>query len=156
MDELKINITRSLLPLALMSCGEQTENTGYQDMLARKIESTITLPDDAYEMEQYARVYFLASNDEVHARYIRNFDNALKPDETCEQEVLLNNGESTTRPVPCPEFLYEKPQFQTDQSVWVDDETEFPGIDDGGCILVSIIYDLKTNSFKSVSCNGQA
>jgi hypothetical protein len=38
---------------------------------------------------------------------------------------------------------------------WVD-ETEQPMIDDGGCSIVQVVYDLATQSIQNAYCNGVA
>ncbi|MEM1133460.1 MAG: hypothetical protein AAGH53_11015 [Pseudomonadota bacterium] len=78
MDIFRIGFAGLLFSSVLMSCGEepqsdveeQPQSATYKDILARNIERTITLPDGAYAMDEYARIYFLASNGVVHALYI--------------------------------------------------------------------------------------
>ena len=44
---------------------------------------------------------------------------------------------------------------RTPERRWVE-ETELPMIDDGGCGVVSVIYDLAAQRIQNVYCNGLA
>ena len=40
--------------------------------------------------------------------------------------------------------------------VWVSRPADFPIVFDGGCSVVNVVYDLKTQLFTQVACNGDA
>ena len=87
---------------------------------------------------------------------ILNFDEELSGSLTCEKVLSFKDGDIETETAPCGDTFPEKPKFKTGESVWVKDESELPGLSDGGCHLITIVYNNTKKSFEFVHCNGVA
>lgn len=72
------------------------------------------------------------------------------PDESCD-EVLENMA---VRPAPCEEL--NGARLFSGQRQWVEKTNKLPVIADGGCGVITVIYDPKAGAVKSVTCNGVA
>jgi hypothetical protein len=73
------------------------------------------------------------------------------PDEKCGE--LLEDG--SIREVPCPS-LPKGDRVLAGQRSWVGSTDQLPMIFDGGCSVLSLLYDPRSGELKEVECNGEA
>ena len=97
-----------------------------QRQIMRQIEQKVQLPAGAAKLEKYAR-YYAMDGSRVVGTYITFVD-------------------------PRNDY-YNLP---TGQARWINDHRNLPGISDGGCSVVNVLYDPKTQKVEEVSCNGLA
>jgi hypothetical protein len=121
-----------------------------RDRLTDRIESLVKMPVGARPLASYARTYSFSDGGLVVGVYARGYV-APNPDDTCEQ--LLEDFSS--RAVPCPAEI-ESDKLLAGQRRWVFGEDKLPSINDGGCSVITIIYDPKADKVKSADCNGEA
>ena len=134
--------------MALM-LGCKTPEERQRDKLMDVIEADVKMPDGARPLSEYSRHYAVDEKGFVIGVYAPGY-RAPSPDETCE-EVLEN---MTSRQVPCPDA--ESDRLQSGQRQWVGVTDKLPLIMDGGCAVVTVIYDSKASAVKSATCNGVA
>lgn len=94
--------------------------------LMQQVEEQVQLPKGAQRLEHYAR-YYAEDGHRIVATYITIVD-------------------PTNR-------YYDLP---VGQQRWLDDHRNLPAISDGGCSIVSVIYDPKARSVPQAFCNGVA
>ena len=140
-----------LLPVAvfgLLAC--TSPERPKDDKLLDLIESRVRLPEGSGRLSAYARHYAADENGMIIGVYAPGY-RPPGPDEACE-EVLIEG--STTREVPCPED--EADRLLAGQRRWVENGGKLPGIMDGGCSVITVVYDPKAGVVKSATCNGEA
>jgi hypothetical protein len=113
------------------------------------IEARVKLPEGARGLSEYARHYAVDEKGFIVGVYAPGY-RAPAPDEGCEE--LLENMAS--RPIPCEEP--EGDRLLAGQRHWVGNTDRLPLILDGGCGVITIIYDPKAGAVKSATCNGEA
>jgi hypothetical protein len=131
----------------LLACTTQEERQHAK--LMDIIEARVKLPDGARTLSEYARHYAEDENGLI----VGVFAPGYRPpaaDEGCEE--LLENMAS--RPVPCEES--EGDRLMAGQRQWVGNTSTLPLIMDGGCEVITVIYDPKAGAVKSATCNGDA
>ena len=136
------------LGLLLAGCATESSQT---DKIMDQIESTISLPSGASEIGSYARYYTKSENGLVTAVYLSPFEKP-DPNDGC-SEIMPDDS---LKDVPCPETEYAYPLLESGQRVWLEDFRNMPVVFDGGCIYIEIEYDLKTQKYISIACNGEA
>lgn len=119
------------------------------DQLMDRVESQVTLPQGAGRLSEYARHYALDDKGNVVGVYVAGHQSS-NSDETCE-EVLENFA---TREVPCAES--ESAPLPVGRRQWVGDTDGLPLVLDGGCSVITVSFDPKTDEVKSAICNGVA
>jgi hypothetical protein len=132
---------------ALLACTTPEERQ--HDKLMDLIESRVKLPDGAGPLSEYARHYALDEKGFVVGVYAPG-NRAPNPDEICEE--LLED--LTTRKIPC--VGAETNRLLAGQRQWVDNTDRLPLILDGGCSVITVVYDPKAGRVKSATCNGEA
>lgn len=100
-------------------------------------------------LSSYARYYAFEDDGLVKGIYVPGY-HAPNPHDTCEE--LL--ADFTTRAVPCPPEIGGN-RLLAGQRAWVE-RTKLPLVLDGGCSVVTVIYDPKADRVESVTCNGEA
>lgn len=142
---------RTVLALSVMSlllaCATPEERQ--HNKLMDVIEARVKLPDGARPLSEYARHYAVDQKGLIVGVYAPGY-RAPGPDETCEE--LLED--MTSRQVPCVET--ERDRLLSGQRQWVGDTDKLPLIMDGGCGVITVIYDPKAGVVKSTNCNGEA
>ncbi len=148
---------------ALTSC---TSHISDQQQIMRTIESRIQLPEGARPIESYSRNYARLPDNKILAVYIE----PLEPssiDETedygCEVMGSIDeNGEMESR--PCTEDELEEMKEMENAiseshgnangSRWFKNSHDLPFMDGGGCSQIEVIFDLRSDSFDRIRCNG--
>jgi len=148
---------------ALTSC---TSNISDQKRIMRTIEAHIQLPEGARPIEAYSRNYARLPDHKILAVFIEPFEPS-RIDETEDYgcEILGDfdeNGELESR--PCTEDEIEETNEMEETiseshgnangSRWFKNSHDLPVMDDGGCSLIEVIFDLRSDSFDSIMCNG--
>ena len=113
------------------------------------IEARIELPAGASSLSHYARYYAIDETGLVTGIFASGY-RAAGPDEGCE-EIL---EDMSSRPVPCPDDSND--QLRSGQRRWVGDSDQLPIIMDGGCGVITVVYDPRRSVIESVTCNGVA
>ena len=111
--------------------------------LVDQIEQSIKLPEDAGELQSYAR-YYARHGNVVYAAYIVHSDGW--------REFVKEGCSLQGSGYPCndPNFgVIESGQFR-----WVEKRDYLPIRSGGGCSFVEIEYDVKQKSFVKIACNG--
>jgi hypothetical protein len=121
-----------------------------RDLLTDRIEDRVKLPEGARRLADYARYYAFDENGLVVGVYAPGYV-APNADDACEEML----EDFTTREVPCPSET-DSDRLLADQRRWVDDTDKLPLIMDGGCSVITVIYDPKAGEVKSAYCNGEA
>jgi hypothetical protein len=135
--------------ILLAGCGTSDERR--HDALMSRIEQTLQLPQGASQIEEYARYYAETDTAEITAVYLIPFDDAIGPNDVCE-EVL---ADFSTREAPCPD-LRPAWAMPAGQRRWVDDPRKLPMINDGGCSVIEVVFDPATSRVTRAECNGEA
>ena len=131
--------------LAACATPEQAE----RDRLIDRIEGRVNLPDGAKRLSSYARYYAIEDDGLVKGIYVPGYQ-ALDPDDTCEELP----ADFTSHTVPCPTEMSEN-RLLAGQRAWVE-HTKLPFVLDGGCSVITVIYDPKADKIQSTTCNGEA
>lgn len=121
-----------------------------RDKLADRIEARVKLPLGAARLEDYAHYYGFDQRGFVVGLYAPGYA-APNPSDTCEKVL----EDLTTRVVPCAAQT-GKDRLRTGERRWVEKSEQLPMIMDGGCSVVTIIYDPKRDVIKDAYCNGVA
>tara|TARA_B100000678_G_C17986325_1_gene413108 strand:- start:119 stop:499 length:381 start_codon:yes stop_codon:yes gene_type:complete len=124
-----------------------------------RIEELVDLPDDAGPWDSYSRNYARASDGRIVAVYV-TVSADLPADAGC--SVMLKNFDM--RPCTDEEIAevrrmeenLKAGQAEAGSSRWFADTSDLPAVNDGGCSVVNIVYDPKTERVESVKCNGLA
>ena len=132
-----------LVILCVSACGGPEERK--QASIMNEIERQVTLPEGALAIEKYAR-YYSDKGGKVVAVYTIPYHADLTA--TCEE--LTENLSS--RSVECPP---EAQQLSAGERQWVS-FNELPGISDGGCTVVNVLFNPATHKVENVQCNGVA
>ena len=153
----------TVIAAALASC---TSHIFDQEQIMRTIESRIELPEGARPIESYSRNYARLPDNKILAVYIEPSE-PNSNDETegygCEIIGSIDeNGELESR--PCTEDELEETkelenaisesQGIANSSRWFKNLYDLPVMDGGGCSLIEARYDLRSDSFDSIECNG--
>jgi hypothetical protein len=133
------------LGLAACATPEQAE----RDRLIDRIEGRVKLPDGARGLSSYARYYAIEGDGLVTGIYVPGYE-APDPDDTCEEL----HADFTTTAVECPPEMSDH-RLLAGQRAWVE-RTNLPFVLDGGCSVITVIYDPKADRIKSATCNGDA
>jgi hypothetical protein len=133
------------LGLAACATPEQTE----RDRLIDRIEGQVKLPESAKRLSSYARYYAIGDDGLVKGIYVPGYQ-APDPDDACEEL----HADFTSHTVPCPPEVDEN-KLLAGQRAWVK-PMKLPLIADGGCSVVTVIYDPKADRVRSATCNGEA
>ena len=138
-----------LMAVALWLAACATPEQAERDRLIDRIEGRVKLPDGARRLSSYARYYAIEDGGLVKGIYVPGYQRP-DPHDTCEE--LL--ADFTTRTVPCPPEMDEN-RLLAGQRAWVE-PMKLPLIADGGCSVVTVIYDPKADRVRSATCNGEA
>ena len=130
------------LGLAACATPEQIE----RDRLIDRIEGLVKLPDGAKRLSTYARYYAFRDDGLVEGIYVPGYQ-APDPNDTCEEL----HADFTTSIVPCPPETGDH-RLLSGQRAWVEQEN-LPLIFEGGCSIVTVLYNPKSDSVESAICN---
>jgi hypothetical protein len=148
------NIRQMKMPLAipavllLAACATQEQLE--RDRLTDEIEARVRLPQGARKLSDYARYYAFDEQGMVVGVYAPGYE-WPNPDETCGE--LLED--MTIREIPCPSEP-KGDKLLAGQRGWKDSPSKLPLIMDGGCSVVTLLYDPKASEVKRMECNGEA
>jgi len=115
------------------------------------IESKLTLPPGAQPLGDYARFYAFETPGKVIAIYVIP-EPREPPGEGCEEVTADGNS----HPVACPPFRAWPPGVPAGHRRWVRNRREMPWMADGGCLQISVTYDLQSGKIEEARCNGYA
>jgi hypothetical protein len=118
--------TFSPVALALFALGCSSAEDRQSAVTMDRIEQQVRLPADALRLHQYARYYAL-DGERIVGTYITHVD---------------------------PENKYY--DLPIGRRRWIADSRNLPGISDGGCSVVKIVYDVPSSKVQQASCNGVA
>jgi len=147
---------------ALTGC---TSNMSDQTQIMRMIETRIQLPEGAEPIEAYSRNYAKLSDQKVRAIFIEPYEPSpidQTEDYGCEVlDGIDENGEFESRPCTGDELeetqgldkAISESHGKANVSRWFKNSNELPGMDDGGCSQIEIIFDLRSDSFETIRCN---
>ena len=121
-----------------------------RDRLTDTIEARVKLPQGAGRLSDYARYYAFDEQGMVLGVYVPGYE-WPDTDATC-GEIL---EDLSIREVPCPAEP-KGDNLLAGQRGWVDSKYKLPMVMDGGCSVVTVVYDPKSNRVKNVECNGGA
>jgi hypothetical protein len=146
---------------ALATAAACAEQSSEQDALMNAIERSVTMPAGAGKLDDYLRNYAIGPDGKVVAIYVTPHQPpAAGEDVGC--DVMLEDLES--RPCTAAEEAELVADDQASavtqgaagQSRWFEDYRELPTILDGGCDVITIIYDPHAKQVESAECNGEA
>ena len=131
-----------LLPwlICLSACATNAETE--TERLMTQIESSVVLPSNAFELEEYAR-YYTFYRGKVHGAYTMEVASPLSADEVCEQE----NIDGSTRPVKCPDAA----DLPLGERRWVKFE-DYPAVSGSDCMAIQLEYDPRNMRFDYIEC----
>lgn len=153
------SIIVSILSLLLL---DSADNIADQTSIMKHIEANVQLPEGAESIGDYSRNYAILPNKKIKAVYIIPFKSNSDGDEEVSCSVVVTILEFR----PCTEeenkeYRENEREFlsmqgKAGESRWLDDHTSLPGLLDGGCSFIEIIFNPKSNIFESINCNGYA
>lgn len=145
-----------LLPMVfatmLTSCASAKAPT---DVLMDDIEAKVQLPQAQYRLADYSRTYAYSGDQMVIGHYLVPSD-PIPADAGCSEMTV--DGKL----VPCSsetrEHIAERRtrELKAGERRWIDDVKGLPFIMDGGCLMITVEYDLRKSEVTSVDCNGEA
>jgi hypothetical protein len=144
-----------ILPLLILTAAMSPETARRHEDLMNQIESRIVLPAGARPLGAYGRNYAFSGRDRVLAVY-------LIPERPYDEHGGCVHGdgiECTKREVRA--LVREREILMASQASagrrrWYQQANKLPGIEDGGCMQVTIQYDIPGKRVLSVACNGLA
>jgi hypothetical protein len=122
-----------------------------QARLMDEIETRLALPPGAQPLSHYARFYAFEGPGKVIAVYM-----IPEPARPAGDHCVEMTADGNSHPVACEPSPAWPPGVPAGHRRWVRDRREMPLIFDGGCIQITITYDLKSRKIESASCNGYA
>ena len=143
-----------------------TSDISDQTRIMQMIETRVQLPEGAEPIEAYSRNYAKLSDQKVRAIFIEPYEpSPIHDTEDYGCEILADideSGEFESRPCTRDELeetqeldkAISKSHGKKNESRWFKDSNELPGMDDGGCSQIEIIFDLRSDSFETIRCNG--
>jgi len=140
------------IALALLLVGCSSREDRRTAAMMDRLEQHVQLPKGARPLSAYARYYAAARGGDVEALYLIPWQGDVRAGESCE-ELTVN---FTSRTVPCPKMKSPADELKAGQRRWVTDNRQFPLVLDGGCGVISLLFDGKTAKVKTVECNGEA
>ena len=132
----------------LMAC--TTPEQHERDKLTDLIEARVKLPKGARLLADYARSYAFDDNGLVVGVYAPGYV-APNPEDKCEEML----EDFTSRDIPCP-LESDGNRLRSGQRQWVDNINKLPAISDGGCSVLTVLFDVKRGVVKDTFCNGEA
>ncbi len=154
-----------MLPLLLLAaCAPSSSRDpapadAREQALMDEIETSVRLPAGANPLSGYGRSYAYAAPGEVRAVYLVPYG---PPEAGQGCEVMTEDSKSrpcTAREVadaPASGAGLRAAQVPAGKRRWIKDVRALPRISDGGCMQVTIDYDVAARKFLSVACNGEA
>ena len=135
--------------LLLTACATPEQKT--RDRLTDRIEDRVRLPEGAGQLDEYARYYAFAADGLVKGIYVPGYE-PPDPNDGC-SELL---PDSSLRDIPCVDEGPSEYRLRVGQRRWMEDVQHLPLYFDGGCSVVTVIYDPKADKVIASDCNGQA
>jgi hypothetical protein len=130
-----------------------------EEALMDEIETIVRLPADAQPLSAYGRSYTYVAQGRVRAVYMLPTP-PLPADTGCE----VMTADFKTRPCTAKEIAEGQAndararaaEVPAGQRRWVKNERLLPMIADGGCMLVTVEYDIAAKRILFAQCNGLA
>ena len=152
---------RILAILALLSVAGLASATPptRQQQLMDEVERSVVLPKGAQPLNAYGRNYAFSGKGKVVATYLIPFP-PFDMSDGC--DVMLKNFDS--RPCTKKEIAESvrsnargvAAQTPAGSRRWYRSPNSLPFINDGGCLQISVEYDIAAHHIVRVSCNGYA
>lgn len=140
---------RAALALALLLLAGPDQNVG-QVQLMDAIEKALVLPPRAHPLGDYARFYAFEADGKVVGRYV--IPERAEPETATGCLWVGRNGK--TRVEPCPPSRAWPEGVAAGERKWVADPASVPGMSDGGCRQVNLLYHPRSGKVEWVFCNG--
>jgi hypothetical protein len=70
--------------------------------------------------------------------------------------MVNRNGQETAVEVTCPPDRQMQDEVAAGDRRWHKSITDVPSINDGGCMMVNVIYDPAQKKVERTFCNGEA
>jgi hypothetical protein len=145
-----------LIFLAALAAGPPSTNPAEAERLMAAIEEQVRLPQDAAPLEHYARHYAFQTDGKVVGVYLHRVAAAPRGDDWGCEEIILEGNEIGSKPIPCPPEPDTLQQVSGGERRWFDDPAKLPYISDGGCGMITVIFNPATNRVEHADCNGVA
>ncbi len=113
-----------------------------QGQLMDEVERQVQLPKEALRLDDYARFYAPAANDEILGTYV-----VPAEDTGHDCEKLVSSS------VRCPSL---SKGLKAGQRQWLDNSKLLPVADRPGCAVVNVVYDPATGEVDQAFCNSPA
>lgn len=137
----------ALVSLASCSTPEERQQTQLMD----EIEARIELPDGALPLSKYARFYAYDDTGRVVGLYLIPHA-PMPPDEGCSE--LQEN--LSPKSVDCSSLPSDPlGGVGENERRWLNRDV-MPGVSDGGCGVIEVVYQPVTKIVEKASCNGVA
>lgn len=122
------------------------------------IEKQAKLPDGAFPYSEYGRNYTYLKDGKVMGVYLIP-PKPSDPDEGCsaigDDDKLEPCSAQDLKEIADMERQLIESQAKANERRWfVSVDQDFPGINDGGCSQVTIIYDVASDKILTTECNG--
>lgn len=137
------------LLLAFAPAASATPDTAGQDRIMDEIERKLRLPRHSRPFDDYARYYALDETGAVIGRYIIPRKSTPEPGTACEQ--LDEKG--GWRKVECEPVRPWPEGGVAGRRYWVAGAGELPIVFDGGCNVLNVRLDRKSDAVEA-GCNG--
>jgi len=137
----------------------QAQGDGHQALMD-EIERDVQMPKYARPLNAYGRSYALVGPDKVRAVYLLPLPPFPYRANQC--STITPDGKLRR----CTEAEIEQGRHQDEQIAnsrpaagrqrWFDNPENLPEINDGGCMQITVEYEIVTKRFLRVECNGNA
>lgn len=135
--------------LAIQGCSHMPNSKAEE--LFDEIEGQVQMPEKARSLADYARYYAPDQGGKVRGVYLLPFPELpAGSDQGCAE--MTDNFE--LKDVPCPPTPAQPEALKAGQRRWVNNQRDLPLINDGGCGVIEVLFDLKTRKVQEVTCNG--
>lgn len=140
-----------LLLLALAPAASPAPGAAGPAALMDEVERMLELPRHSHGFEHYVRYYTIDEAGDVVGRYVipRTFHS--QPGAMCEEP----DGKGVWRKVKCKPIIEWPEGGVAGRRYWVADVKALPGICDGGCSVVNVRWNRKSDRVEA-DCNGLA
>lgn len=147
-----------LAAAAALPFSSQAKGPG-RESLMDEIERKVRLPFGARPLAEYGRYYFFGEKDRAEGVYFHTFDPAsgdLGPAHLSCVEGVMREGKPAVRAIPCPADPAARRYLRAGHRQWVAGRSAVPTVHDGGCVRVSVTFNLKSRMVERIGCNGIA
>jgi len=115
-----------------------------------EIEGRVRLPEGAYAMADYARFYAKEPSGKIIGVYLIPAP-PMGPEDGCSEL----QADLTLKPLDCSS-LPKSPHasVKANERKWLERDQDLPGMNDGGCAMVTVVYQPLRKAVEAAHCNG--